>query len=282
MPRPTHYDVLGVPPSASAAAVRDAYRRLAREHHPDRAMASGSAAGAVSMPEINEAYRVLNDPARRAVYDASLRNGPVPPRGPAAPPRPSTSEPAPTMPTFPSHLGPARFPWRSVSFFAMLAIVGIVVLAQFTEPGSRRGLTESCASTRASRSSPTVMPGRSCAPTTRPSTAVWRPSSRSTAPVPVERLRIATAREWASRARRCRRPRWVTHPAAKGRRRWDNAAAAANLWLPSGAISSAGRAPRSHRGGREIETPIAHRHDHHAVWATAAGQPPARQTRHLA
>ena len=102
-------------------------------------MASGSAAGAVSMPSINEAYRVLNDPARRAVYDASLRGGPVPPRGPAAPPRPSTNEPNPAVPTFPSHLGPARFPWRSVSFFAVLAIIGIVVLAQFTEPGEPQG-----------------------------------------------------------------------------------------------------------------------------------------------
>jgi molecular chaperone DnaJ len=91
------------------------------------------------MPEINEAYRVLNDPARRAVYDASIRDDQVPPRGPAAPPRSPTSEPAPTVPTFPSHLGPARFPWRSVSFFAMLAIIGVVVLAQFTEPGEPPG-----------------------------------------------------------------------------------------------------------------------------------------------
>jgi len=43
------------------------------------------------------------------------------------------------MPTFPSHLGPARFPWRSVSFFALLAIIGVVVLAQFTEPGEPQG-----------------------------------------------------------------------------------------------------------------------------------------------
>lgn len=43
------------------------------------------------------------------------------------------------MPTFPSHLGPARIPWRSVLFVAMLAIIGIVVLAQFTEPGEPRG-----------------------------------------------------------------------------------------------------------------------------------------------
>lgn len=139
MPRPTHYDVLAVAPSADVAEIRDAYRRLAREHHPDRA-ASGDRAGAdVEMPAINEAYRILSDPARRAVYDATLRGAPASGRGPASTPRATGSDPAPTMPTFPSHLGPARIPWRSVMFVATLAIIGIVVLAQFTEPGEPRG-----------------------------------------------------------------------------------------------------------------------------------------------
>ena len=137
VPRPTHYDVLGVAPSADVAEIREAYRRLAREHHPDRAVSSGRPDSDASMPAINEAYRVLNDPARRAVYDATLRDGAQ--RGPAASPRTPNAEAAPTMPTFPSHVGPARFPWRSVSFFAMLAIIGIVVLAQFTEPGEPPG-----------------------------------------------------------------------------------------------------------------------------------------------
>jgi hypothetical protein len=52
--------------------------------------------------------------------------------------------------------------------------------------------------------------------------------------------------------------------------RCDIEGAAANLWLPSGAISSVGRAPRSHRGGREIETPIAH--------PISPGQRPYRST----
>jgi molecular chaperone DnaJ len=140
---PTHYDVLGVAPSATVDQIREAYRRLAREHHPDRTATSGRAGDDVSMPAINEAYRVLNDPARRAMYDASLRGATQ--RGPAASPPDSAARAGaatgttPTMPTFPSHLGPARFPWRSVSFFAALAIIGIVVLAQFTEPGEPRG-----------------------------------------------------------------------------------------------------------------------------------------------
>jgi len=138
VPRPTHYDILGVAPSADVAEIRDAYRRLAREHHPDRVASSDRAGVEAEMPAINEAYGVLSDPARRAVYDATLRGGPASVRGPAAP-RMTGFDPAPTMPTFPSHLGPARIPWRSVMFFATLAIVGIVVLAQFSEPGEPRG-----------------------------------------------------------------------------------------------------------------------------------------------
>jgi molecular chaperone DnaJ len=134
---PTHYDILGVAPDADVTEIREAYRRLAREHHPDRVASSGSAALGHSMPAINEAYRVLNDPARRAVYDAGLRGAPM--RGPAAPAREATTEPPSTMPTFPSHLGPARIPWRSLLFFGTIAIIGVVVLAQFTDPGQPPG-----------------------------------------------------------------------------------------------------------------------------------------------
>jgi hypothetical protein len=65
----THYERLGVKPSASLEDIRRAYRNLARAHHPD---ATGAASG-VDMAAANEAWRVLSDPARRAVYDASLR-----------------------------------------------------------------------------------------------------------------------------------------------------------------------------------------------------------------
>ncbi|MBW3580923.1 MAG: J domain-containing protein [Actinobacteria bacterium] len=86
---PSYYDVLGVPPVASADAIRRAYRQRAREVHPDRQ--SGSASGppsatgtARAMQELNEAWRVLGDPARRAVYDRSLQ-APVLPRRPPRP-----------------------------------------------------------------------------------------------------------------------------------------------------------------------------------------------------
>lgn len=71
--RPSHYDVLGVPPSATAEAIRRAYRQRARELHPDRQ--SGDAGNGRAMQEINEAWRVLGDAARRTAYDRSLTGG---------------------------------------------------------------------------------------------------------------------------------------------------------------------------------------------------------------
>ncbi len=139
---PTHYDVLGVSPDASGDVIRGAYRDLARRHHPDRAGDVGHRPGAMS--EINEAYRVLNDPARRAVYDAGLRNGVGGDRGTsaaraaAADRRTGTVVPPPGADR-PRPLEPARVPWRSLLFFGLLAVVGVFVLAQFTEPGEDPG-----------------------------------------------------------------------------------------------------------------------------------------------
>jgi DnaJ-class molecular chaperone len=60
------YEVLGVSPVATTAELRRAYRKLALEHHPDRA-------GPHSAPrfaQIAEAYRMLSDPTARTAYDA--------------------------------------------------------------------------------------------------------------------------------------------------------------------------------------------------------------------
>jgi hypothetical protein len=70
VPRPetTHYERLGVDPSASQAEIRAAYRVLARRNHPD--LADGGGPG--DMVAVNEAWRVLGDAERRAEYDATL------------------------------------------------------------------------------------------------------------------------------------------------------------------------------------------------------------------
>ena len=64
----THYDVLGVPASASADEVKLAYHRMARRHHPD--VRAGS--GGDPMVEVNAAWAVLGDPVRRGNYDREL------------------------------------------------------------------------------------------------------------------------------------------------------------------------------------------------------------------
>lgn len=56
------YRALGVAPSADLRAVRDAYRRLARAHHPDRA--ADPAAATARMTQINEAYAAIVAAAR--------------------------------------------------------------------------------------------------------------------------------------------------------------------------------------------------------------------------
>jgi molecular chaperone DnaJ len=62
------YAVLGVPPDASADEVKKAYRKLARQHHPDAN--SGDAASERRFKEVGEAYAVLSDPEQRQQYDA--------------------------------------------------------------------------------------------------------------------------------------------------------------------------------------------------------------------
>jgi curved DNA-binding protein CbpA len=64
-----HYSVLGVPRSASAAAIKSAYRRAALRTHPDT---SGGAPGSrAAFQRLGEAYAVLGDAAARCVYDAA-------------------------------------------------------------------------------------------------------------------------------------------------------------------------------------------------------------------
>jgi curved DNA-binding protein CbpA len=66
MPAPDHYAVLGVEPTASAAEIKAAFRRAAKEAHPDR---SDSEDAAARFRRVNEAYRVLSDPEQRRHFD---------------------------------------------------------------------------------------------------------------------------------------------------------------------------------------------------------------------
>ncbi len=66
----THYEILGVPSSASFSEIKAAFLFLAKEHHPDKRPAGASPGGKFS--GITEAYRVLSDSVLRYVYDMEL------------------------------------------------------------------------------------------------------------------------------------------------------------------------------------------------------------------
>lgn len=69
-----YYNVLGVPKGASKEDVKRAYRRLAREHHPDVSKDDRKAAEE-RFKEISEAYEVLMDDEKRRLYDVYGHEG---------------------------------------------------------------------------------------------------------------------------------------------------------------------------------------------------------------
>ncbi len=62
-----YYEILGVPRSASDNEIKKAFRKLAREFHPD--VAKDKKRAEEKFKEVNEAYEVLGDPAKRKKYD---------------------------------------------------------------------------------------------------------------------------------------------------------------------------------------------------------------------
>ena len=62
-----YYEVLGVGRNADAAAIKKAYRKLAKKYHPDSN--AGNAHAAERFKEVNEAYDVLGDEKKKKLYD---------------------------------------------------------------------------------------------------------------------------------------------------------------------------------------------------------------------
>ncbi|KAK1315769.1 Chaperone protein dnaJ 72 [Acorus calamus] len=69
-----YYAVLGIRKSASPLEIRAAYRKLAMKWHPDRWAGNPTAVGDAKrrFQQVQEAYSVLSDKGKRAMYDAGL------------------------------------------------------------------------------------------------------------------------------------------------------------------------------------------------------------------
>jgi molecular chaperone DnaJ len=138
----THYDVLGVPRNAPAATIRAAYRERARRHHPDRA----GHAGGGEMAALNEAYRVLSDPARRSIYDRSLlerQAADAAAAGRARTAHDGAGQPDDDVvdglaravrPNLAATGGEARIPWKTMGIVGVIGSALIIVAAAFTDP----------------------------------------------------------------------------------------------------------------------------------------------------
>jgi curved DNA-binding protein CbpA len=115
------YAVLEVPENADAETIRDAYRRMAQQYHPDKVGHLGPEIRAVAerkMRAINAAYDTLSDPNKRQAYDA--RRQPTPDAATA--PRPSAAK------VWEAYVAAARTDEPSRRTVRLFAALGVVIL----------------------------------------------------------------------------------------------------------------------------------------------------------
>lgn len=70
-----YYEVLGVDRNVTEATIRERFRQLAREAHPDRFQGEEKSAAEGRFQSLTEAVNVLTNPARRRQHDAELQSG---------------------------------------------------------------------------------------------------------------------------------------------------------------------------------------------------------------
>ncbi len=73
--RVNYYEVLGLPRTAAEAEIRDRFRQLAREHHPDRFRGADKGGAERHFQTLTEAVNILTNPERRRQHDAELQGG---------------------------------------------------------------------------------------------------------------------------------------------------------------------------------------------------------------
>jgi molecular chaperone DnaJ len=133
----THYDILGVKPAATAEQVRRAYYDKARQLHPDghAGHPEVEASARRAMQDVNEAWRVLREPASRAGYDRAMRQRNAPAERPrAVQTRDDPDRPYGRRPPDSGELTTAlvrALPWVAI----LLVLGGIVVFTAYARSG---------------------------------------------------------------------------------------------------------------------------------------------------
>jgi len=110
------YHLLGLPRSAPLNEIKQAYRKLAAQYHPDRVGGMPPEAqreATAKMMELNEAIAILSDSDRRAEYDEVLDLTPERPLAPPRPPAEASPPPPAPPPPRPAAVAPPPGPPRS-------------------------------------------------------------------------------------------------------------------------------------------------------------------------
>lgn len=123
-----HYQVLGIPRSASAAEIKSAFKKLALRYHPDRN--PDYPAAEEKFKEINRAYQILSDPYKKHQYDLVYNYQRIPVSKPRSTYRPFYYPPYEKRPRHPTR--EYEYGWKyvkaQVMAFAFIFIVAAMVM----------------------------------------------------------------------------------------------------------------------------------------------------------
>lgn len=117
--RLTHYDRLGLHPSASMLEIRRQYRELSKQYHPDTTPLPAAIA-TEKFHQLNEAYAILSNTERRARYDLQIGYARIPTVRSQRTPQSYRSNSA--------YLDPIDRPLSPGELFALLILGGSLVL----------------------------------------------------------------------------------------------------------------------------------------------------------
>ena len=127
----THYEILGVLPTATHDEIKVAYRIKARQTHPDSSVVL-DAQSSQRMADLSQAWRVLSDRKLRMEYDKSLRVGSMGGSINDSTKDHGVREPIPVVMR-------GEFPWKMIGWMMGIGIAAVLLLNILSEPALPSG-----------------------------------------------------------------------------------------------------------------------------------------------